>query len=172
MCFIGSAVAALIFVALMAPQPCTAQQADQRVETPVRQTVGGPVLDGFMLTLRSDPMPAHLHGPIWVDAELRNVSGQSKVGWFGPRYLYEFKIQSESGAVVPRNPYATFGADPYQHDYIVPPNGTMTGRFRLDLLYSFTAPGAYSVQITRAWAKIDSTAPSLQSNAITMMVLP
>ena len=159
-------------IALMTMQPCAAQQPSQPAQTPVGQPPSGPMLDGFVLSLRVDSTPARLHGPIWVDAELRNVSGKPQTAWFGARYFYEFKIEGPNGAVVPRNRYTTFGADPYQHDYSVQPNGVMSGRFRLDLLYSFSSPGTYSVQITRAWAKIGNAAPPLQSNVITITILP
>lgn len=161
-----------VFIALTAIQPCEAQQQSQSAQAPIGQPSGGPLLDGFVLTLTADSTPAHLHGPIWVDAELRNVSGQAQTGWFGPRYLYEFEIKGATGAIVPRNLNATFGFDPYMHDYTVQPNGTMARRFRLDLMYSFSSPGTYTVQITRAFAKIGNMAPPLKSNTIAITVLP
>jgi hypothetical protein len=91
---------------------------------------------------------------MWVTIQITNVSGAPQEAWFGPRFAYQFRIvENETGSLVASNPQNQFGYDPYMgHEYTVNPGSSMSGRFRLDLMYEFKAPDVYTIKVTKAGA--------------------
>ena len=72
-----------------------------------------------------------------------------------------------------RAPYALFGYDLYiGHEYEIPADVSMYGKFRLDIMYPIHSPGTYSVKASKAAAKIGDNVPPLTSNTLTVTVLP
>jgi hypothetical protein len=136
---------------------------------------GAPV-DGFALSLTRQQSSVHLGGPIWVAVEVRNVSGKMQDAWFGSRHSsYAFMVVNrDSKAIMPRkhNTFGlvTFSGPPNGHP--VYPGDSLYGQFRLDLLYDITAPGTYSIQVSDGRPAINGKALHLQSNTITITILP
>jgi hypothetical protein len=78
---------------------------------PASQSAANP---GFAIVLSAETPTVHLHDPIWVTVQITNVSGVPQEAWFGPRFLYNFRIvENETGSVVASNPWNEFGYDPY-----------------------------------------------------------
>lgn len=142
---------------------------------PASQSATNP---GFTIALSTETTTVNLHDPIWVTVQITNVSGVPQEAWFGPRFLYQFQIvENETGSVVASNPWNRFGYDPYMgREYMVAPGDSMSGRFRLDLMYEFKAPGVYTIKVTKIGAignamKLLVLHP-MPSNTITITVLP
>jgi hypothetical protein len=137
----------------------------------------GPSRNGFALSLRPDKMAYALSGPIWVTVEIRNESGRDRGGIIGSRHSgYSFLIKNKlNGSVVSENPNNDFGGGYGSRPstgWSIPKGTSMYARFRLDLMYSFKVPGVYSVMVIRGQPTIDDRRLTLQSNAITITVLP
>lgn len=135
----------------------------------------GPAQDGFALSLQPTRLVVHIGDPIPVLLELRNVSGLTQNAYFMARNSnYSFTIVDEHGHLVPRNVDSGFGLDPFSG----PPSGhpvafgfSIFGRFRLDELYQFTAPGRYTAKVSRGIPTINGQHPRLESNSIVVTVL-
>lgn len=164
-------VAAIVMLLTM--RPCMAQQPSPTPEAASVQGPTGKAVDGFVMSLIANTPTVHLGEPIWVTVVARNVSGQPHNGWIGPRGLYKFKvIDKDTGAVVLQSGKA-IGEYPYMgHLYKIDAKGIMQTRFPLDVLYTFTVPGTYAVQVIKSAATIDFAVPPLRSNAVTITVLP
>jgi hypothetical protein len=137
----------------------------------------GPVRSGFALSLASDAPVFFLGTPIWVTLEVRNESGRDQGGMIGSRHsAYVFLIKNRlSGGVVPRNPDSDFGGgfgSRKTGGWPIPEGTSMYARFRLDLLYELKWPGVYTVQVSKGAPRINDKRLYLQSNTITITVLP
>jgi hypothetical protein len=172
-----NSVIALLFALSLAPGLCLAQLGSPGSRGASAQTPAGKPVDGFALSLTTQKQTVHLGSPILVTVELRNVSGTVQDAMFGSRhYGYDFSVRNIStGKLVPANPNNSFGLDPFNGEgrgWPVSPNTSIYTPFRLDLLYSFTEPGACTVQVIRGQNVVNGKPVSLQSNEITITVLP
>lgn len=86
--------------------------------------------NNFIILLRPETPTVHLHDPIWVTVQITNVSGVAQEAWFGPRFLYDFRIvENETESVVASNPWNEFGYDSYMgREYMVAPSRVATAR--------------------------------------------
>jgi hypothetical protein len=144
-----------------------------------RPSLSGQKEQDFTIALKVGTPTVHLHDPIWATVHITNASGVPQQAWFGPRFVYQFRIvKNETESVVANNPESQFGYDQYiGHEYTVVPGDSMFGRFRLDLMYQFKTPGVYSIKVTKAGAVgkamrvlvLDLDVPS---NTATITVLP
>jgi hypothetical protein len=167
----------VIFLALaVLAMPCIALRAET-LDSGASPT--GPTSHGFALSLTPDNPVYYLGSPILVTVEVRNVSRRSHVGLFNSRNAgYFFNIVNAlTRSVVPRNEHSAFGlvggSFPVpQGGWPVPGGTSMYGKFRLDLLYNFRWPGIYSVQVVKGMPVIDKHRIVLQSNTLTLLVLP
>jgi hypothetical protein len=169
--------ASFLVLVLTATQPSLSQTQRELYEGAAGQTAIGPPYEGFALSLTADTPTVHLGAPIWVTVELRNISGRDGTAQFGPRFggYYFTVINQTTHAVVKRDPNALFGLDSIRgtdRGPIIPANVSFYGKFRLDILYPITQPGPYSVQVTRGQPIIDNKLAVLQSNSISITVLP
>jgi hypothetical protein len=134
-------------------------------------------VEGFVLSLQSEGLQSRLGSPIWVTVELRNLTGKDQKGMdFNSLYSgYDFAIRNlKTGQLVPRNKHTLFGTQggSMSTTWDVAPGNSLYGRFRLDLLYNFTAPGTYLVQVISGHPVIHNRIVTMQSNKITIAVLP
>jgi hypothetical protein len=175
------ALALLIFAALTAPaagaSPDSQQPEDGLYGARSGHGPTGASAAGFALSLTARANPVHLGTPIWVTVEVRNTSGAIQSAWFGSRHSsYVFTITSQStGAIVPPNPHNAFGLDMVTWPYggrPIDPGTSLYLPCRLDLLYTFTESGTYSVKVTDGEPAIDGKSVKLQSNAIAVTILP
>lgn len=173
-------LALLILAALMAPaagaSPGSQQAENGLYSAPSGHGPTGAPHAGFALSLIARANPVHLGMPIWVIVEVRNTSGAVQNASFGSRHSsYAFTITSQStGAIVPPNPNNTFGLETVTWPYggrPIDPGSSLYLPCRLDLLYTFTEPGIYSVKVTDGEPGINGKAVKLQSNAITITIL-
>jgi hypothetical protein len=173
-------LALLIFAALMAPaagaSPDSPQPENGLYGAPSGLGPTGTPSGGFALSLTARANPVDLGRPIWVTVEVRNTSGAIQNAWFGSRHSsYAFTITNQStGAIVPSNPHNTFGLEmvTWPGGRPIYPDASLYLPCRLDLLYTFTEPGTYSVKVTDGKPVINGKAVKLQSNAITITILP
>lgn len=167
------AVAISLALSLM-PRAAYSYQRHELYEGAAAASPTGAAVDGFAIALSADEPTSPLSGPIWVTVELRNVSGHTQAVGFGPRCCsYYFAIvNNETGAVVPREKYSTFGSDPFLGFSQVQANNSIYGRLRLDLLYHFTQAGTYSVRVDHGQPSIGGKGIILQSNLITIRITP
>jgi hypothetical protein len=169
------AVLAALLAPLLAVYSGLAQSQPELYLAASGRAPTGPVYDGFALSLTSSGAPIQLGSPIWVTVELRNVSGQMQGALFGPRYYgYAFAIVDRSdGSAVSRNPNAVFGLDSMSgpaNGHPISAGTSLYGKFRLDLLYNFTKPGVYTVQVIKGVPKLNGKWSALESNSITIVV--
>lgn len=173
-------LALLIFAALMAPaagaSPDSQQPENGLYGAPSGGGPTGASSGGFALSLTARANPVHLGRPIWVTVEVRNTSGAIQNAWFGSRHSsYAFTITNQSsGAIVPSNPHNAFGLEmvTWPGGRPIDPGASLYLPCRLDLLYTFTEPGTYSVKVTDGEPVVNGKPVKLQSNAITITVLP
>ena len=141
---------------------------------PYGNNSNGLAAGGFVMSLIAVSPTVHLHGPIQVMVEVKNISAKPHAAWMGPRSEYQFRIvQTATGAVVPPNPHSALGHETEVGHLIgIPPNEFMFDLFYLDEMYSFAAPGTYLVQVVKSGAKLDDAIPPPKSNTIEITVLP
>jgi len=172
-CNMHKLIMALLLTLSLVPSPGLAQDIYRAAAA---QTPSGEPVDGFALSLTTKQPTVHKGTPILVIVELRNVSGGEQNAMFGSRHSnYAFQIKNtKTGQFVPANANNTFGLATILGEgrgWPVNANTSIFGPFRLDLLYSFTEPGTYTVQVTRGQNIINGRLVSMESNIITIAIL-
>jgi hypothetical protein len=156
---------------LLYSQPLAASAA-QQTSSMVAQSGNAAI---FALSLTADTPVVHLKDPIWVTVLIRNISAVPHDVAVGPRFDFDFNIEEQrTSHVVPRNPHNTFGYDLYVgHGGRVVPGGYASRRFRLDLMYLFSSPGIYVVEVTKTAFRVSNgTIAPVPPQAVTITVLP
>jgi hypothetical protein len=170
-------IAILVLAAAVSSAAASPQTVLQLESSPYGGPAGrgptGPPRGGFLLSLTALNGSTRTGSPIWVTVEVRNISGVEQDISYGARYYYEFTIvNTKTGIKMPHNPNGSFGLDPFLGFRPLPPNTSMYGGFRLDILYQVTDPGTYSVQVAKGPISVSGRSLILQSNTITITVLP
>ncbi len=138
---------------------------------------GGPPRDGFVLAISSASASFRLGAPIAVTLELRNITQKNEKAMLTSLHSgYLFTIKNvHTGLLVPANPENTFGrfsGSVSRHGWDVPADSSLYAQIRLDLLYSFAEPGAYSVQVTRGSVGINGRSVNMKSNVLMVDIAP
>ena len=142
-----------------------------------RRTPAGPPVDGLALSLTSPTPTVHLGSAIWAIVEVRYVYGpQQSVFFASGSYSNSFLIVDwRARRIVPRVPSVPVKVITHVTAPVsarITPETSLYGAFRLDLLYRFSEPGAYTVQVAEGRPIFNGQGPiSLQSNVITIRVL-
>lgn len=129
----------------------------------------GAAFGSLALSLRPEKIAVHLGDPLWVTAELRNVSGRTQRIY--DRAVSFTIVARKTAQYVPPDPDVNSGA-PVATLKLAPRTSTYT-RFRLDTSYQLRAPGTYSAIATSARSPGLGKYPvMLKSSPIAITVLP
>lgn len=135
----------------------------------------GPVANGFVLSLQTKSPDFKLHSPIGIILELRNVSGRFQQVDFNSRSSgYDFSIRNvTTGQLVSRNSNSSWGlaaGSSPSGGWVLEAGKSVYGFFRLDLLYSFSTAGTYSVQVSSGHPILNGHLVTMQSNKVMITV--